>query len=719
MKFYQNWEAARYNPETKELYETFKANVPGNVQYDYAVSHGFGDIQYSDNVKQFKKIEDYWWIYKTKINYELKAGESLWFVSEGIDYKFDIALDDNIIYSYEGMFSPVEIDITQSARKDSEISVIIHPHPKREGAGDCRDQADQSCKPPFCYGWDWNPRLLISGIWRDTYLETRDSSHINSCEPFYTLNKQRTSADVKFVTDCLQNVTYTVKDADGNVVYHGTDPEFTINNINLWWCNGQGDPYLYSYTAETSGHSVNGSIGFRTVELVMNTGATAEPKDFPKSRYPAPITIELNGRRIFAQGSNWVNPELFTGMVTKERYRELLTLASEANMNILRIWGGSGLNKPEFYELCDELGIMVWQEFMLSCNNYIGTEKYLSVLKKEAVSVIRQLRSHPSIVLWCGGNELFNEWSGMTEQSAALRLLNKLCYEEDFERPFIYTSPLFGMAHGGYFFRSTHEDLQDVFQIMNSAKNTAYSEFGVPSIAPVEQLKKIIPENEIFPVKATDAWIEHHGFESWEEDSWVFPSTLEHYFGKPSSIEEMVDNSALLQETGYKAIFEEARKQWPYCSVAINWCFDEPWITAAGNSLISYPNIKKSGYNAVKDSLRPVLASARIPRFDWKSGSLFSAELWLLNNSNDTVYQTITAIIEINGSEYEQISWKTGDVAARTNKLGPTVNFKIPECDSDAIMTLKLKTQDGSADSLYKLKVYASAAKRNEKKLNG
>lgn len=167
------------------------------------------------------------------------------------------------------------------------------------------------------------------------------------------------------------------------------------------------------------------------------------------------------------------------------------------------------------------------------------------------------------------------------------------------------------------------------------------------------------------------------------------------------------------------AIFEEARKQWPYCSVAINWCFDEPWITAAGNSLISYPNIKKSGYNAVKDSLRPVLASARIPRFDWKSGSLFSAELWLLNNSNDTVYQTITAIIEINGSEYEQISWKTGDVAARTNKLGPTVNFKIPECDSDAIMTLKLKTQDGSADSLYKLKVYASAAKRNEKKLNG
>ena len=116
----------------------------------------------------------------------------------------------------------------------------------------------------------------------------------------------------------------------------------------------------------------------------------------------------------------------FDSILTAEQYRELLVAARDANMNILRLWGGSGFKKKEFYEICDELGIMLWQEFVLACNNYVGTPAYLQILEQEATAVIRELRCHPSIVLWCGGNELFNDWS-------ALRLLNKLCYENDFD----------------------------------------------------------------------------------------------------------------------------------------------------------------------------------------------------------------------------------------------------------------------------------------------
>lgn len=703
MRFYQEWLASRYDENRKINYESFKAEVPGNVQYDYAVFKGFGDIQFADNVKKFKEIEDYWWVYKTTLNFDKKENEKVWFVSEGIDYIFDIKLDGDVIFSSEGMFSKTELDITEKAKKGSILEVVIHPHPKRKGADECRDQADQSVKPPFCYGWDWNPRLLVSGIWRDAYIEIRDEFYVNRCEPFYELSEDLKTAEVEFKTDATAVVTYTVFDQEGNIVYKGTEPKFTLKDINLWWCNGQGKPYLYSWTAETKGHFLRGKIGFKTLRLVRNGGTENEPREFPKGRYAAPITVNLNGRRIFAQGSNWVNPELFTGRVTKERYQELIDLAVEANINILRIWGGSGINKPEFYELCDEKGILVWQEFPLACNNYVGTKHYLEVLEKEAVSIIKDLRSHPCLAFWCGGNELFNGWSKMDDQSEALRLLNKLCYEHDFGRSFMSTSPLIGMAHGGYTFRDFWTGA-DVFESFNNSKHTAYTEFGVPSISPVEQLKKIIPKNELFPIEETESWTIHHGFSAWVGDSWLCLSTLRYYFGEPKSLEDAVEKSWWLQEVGYKAIFEEARRKWPYCSMAINWCFTEPWITAANNTAISYPNVKKAGYFAMKESLRPVLASARIPHFVWGGGDCFSAELWLLNNSPEVAESKINAFIEIGNERFELVNWQTGEVEALTNKIGPSLNFVLPYVENCDCFYLKLETADGKYNSSYKLK---------------
>ena len=710
------WTAARFDPKENILYDSFPSEVPGNVQYDYALHHGFGDYQFSNRVDQFKCLENYWWIYRASLQYTANKDERICFIAEGIDYNFDIRLDGAKIYSSQGMFTPVELDITDIAVPGSLLEIVIHPHPMREGAPVGRDQADQSCKPPFCYGWDWNPRLLISGLWRDAYIETRCPDYIHSCEPFYSLNETLDSAQVTFVTDCNAQVLYTLYDADGIVVYQGIQPDFQLTSPKLWWCNGQGVPYLYTWTAETAHCKKTGTIGFRTIRLVHNIGADQEPIAFPKSRYAAPITIELNGKRIFACGSNWVSPDLFPGRVDEKRYRTLLTAAKDANMNILRIWGGSGINKPEFYDICDELGIMVWQEFMLACNNYVGTESYLSILEQEARSILRSLRHHPSLVLWCGGNELFNGWSGMDEQSHALRLLNKLCYEEDITRPFLYTSPLVGMAHGGYFFRDP-ADGRDVFELFSSSHNTAYTEFGVPSLAPIAQLQKIIPSDELFPVAETPAWTAHHGFHAWIDDSWVGLNTINHYFGHSATLEELVQRSSWLQSAGYQAIFEEARRQWPYCSMAIQWCYNEPWITAANNSILSYPDVKKPAYDTIQNALRPILSSARIPHFQWQAGECFSAEIWLLNNSNHFVAKTITAIIQLGDEEYEQISWNSGLVEAHTNKLGPTIHFTLPNVDCDTLV-LKLITSDGEGDSSYCLSYRPMSSGKGEKKLN-
>ena len=690
MKFSQTWQASLLaTSDPASTIATFPAEVPGNLQYDLAVHEGIADtLMYSTTAERFLEVEDNYWKYETTLDYETKPGERAYFVAEGIDYIFDILIDGKTVYSHEGMYTKTEIDLSDIAHPGSALTVLIHPHPKLPGEfATPREMAAQSCKPPATYEWDWNPRLIISGIWKPCYVETRTKGYIRNCEPFYTLNADRTTAAVRFETDCDLPCTYTICDREGKVVYEGTEPACTLDNIHLWWCNGQGEPYLYTWTAKNAEHEVTGRIGFRTVKLVMNRGgADHEPLGFPKSRYPAPATVELNGRRIFAKGSNWVNPDLFFGRITEQQYRDLLIPAKEANMNILRLWGGSGFKKREFYELCDELGIMLWQEFVLACNNYVGTPQYLAILEQEATAVIKELRRHPCIVLWCGGNELFNDWSGMDDQSHALRLLNKLCYELDFERPFIMTSPLIGMKHGCYVF---DDGKQQVYEMFQNGHGTAYSEFGVPSAASVENLKKIIPEDELFPIEKSKSWIYHHGFKAWSEERWLCMDVYRKYFGEPACLEDVVDNTQWMQCEGYKAIFEEARRQWPYCSMAINWCYNEPWITAANNALFTYPAEKKPAYFAVKDSLRNTIASARLPKFDWKAGEEFSFELWYLNDAPVPVSDTVRATVKVGDKTYDFGTWETGEIGACENKQGETIRLTLPETDAhDLLLTL-------------------------------
>lgn len=701
MIFNQKWCGYVLNDEDGKN-EKFPAKVPGNIQMDIAEYKGWlKDLQYSTNAKKLEQYRNCFWKYETFLEFDNDAEDKVYFVAEGIDYEFDIILNDEKIWHQEGMYTPVQIDITDRVKSGDKLEVLIYPHPAApDSVPNSRDEARTSCKPPVTYGWDWNPHLLISGIWKPAYIETRKSDYIGNCEVLYELDLGTKSANVHFNISCEAECLCTISDADNNVIYSGNSTDCVIKNVNLWWCNGQGEPYLYNWTVENENYKKTGKIGFRTVKLVKNIGTLGEPDGFPKSRYSAPITLELNGRRIFAKGSNWVNPELFFGAVTPERYAELIGFAKDANMNILRVWGGAGICKNEFYEECDLQGIMVWQEFMLACNNYEGTKKFLSVLEQEAVSIIKNLRKYTSLVIWCGGNELFNGWSGMDDQSLPLRLLNSLCYQLDSKTPFLMTSPLTGMAHGGYFFRFEEKD---VFQYFNNAHFTAYTEFGVPSITDEESLRKIIPENELFPINKTNSWVYHNGFEAWGEEAWCFLSTLKYYFGQAKSLKEWSDNSEWLQSTGYQYVFEEARRQWPYCSMAINWCYNEPWINAANNCLITYPSKLKKAYFAVKNSLRSQIPTARISKFDWKSGEIFRAEVWYMNDSAYITNDEVTVSIVVGDEEYKLFDWNTGDVQPLSNKIGPSVNFELPHVKGTNKMILKLKSKYSDKCNEYEL----------------
>lgn len=700
MKYRQKWRGVRICDGASS--EEFEATVPGNIQLDYGEYIGFGDPMYGENCRKYEALEDDSWAYIARLEYERSDGERVWFVSGGIDYRYDILLNRKKIYSYEGTFKPVEIDITELLEGDDELCVYIYPHPKRVGARkNSRAEVSASCKPPVCYGWDWNPRLLISGMWQDAYVETRGRNYIFDCEPRYTLSDSFDKASVTFDIACDTACTVNFYAADGELIYSGDGKSFEVAEPRLWWCNGQGEAYLYRWTVENAECKRSGTLGFRRARLLRNAGAK-EQSGFPKSRYPAPFTMELNGRKIFMKGSNFVNPDIFWGRINEKRYAELTELAVSANMNVLRLWGGASFCKKEFYELCDEKGIMVWQEFMLACNEYSEDGHYLSVLESEAESMIKALRRHACIVIWCGGNELFNGWSGMSDQSLPLRLLGSLCYRLDRATPFIMTSPLEGMGHGGYVFYDDRYPYKDVYRCFQRATNTAYTEFGVPSISEISALRKIIPQKELSEITETPSWRLHHAMKAWLPQSHACIETLEAYFGKSATLEERIAQSDWLQTEGMKAIFEEARKQAPHCSAALNWCFNEPWITAANCSIVRYPAIPKPSYYAVRDALRPVLFSARVPRFDWCSGERFTAEIWLLNDSNREVCASVEVILKIGDIELFLLNWKNAKAEAAVNTEGASVCCRLPYVDTEH-MTLILRAADGEMSSEYKL----------------
>ncbi len=712
MKLYLEWQARAVRKDGHS--EWFAASVPGNVQYDYGKMMGCGDINWADNVTKFRATEEYTWEYRTWLSFEEMDGEKAYFVSEGIDYKFDILIDGECVLRHEGMYTRIEIDV--SGRSGQELVVRIHPHPKWKDAQFAdRQLAAQCAKPPVGYEWDWHPRMLVSGLWQEAYIELRSEDYIRRCEPFYALTDDYSRAELRFDIDCNVEPEIILYDPDGKEVGRGAN--ITVDDPRLWWCSGQGEAALYRYVARTSSHEVTGNIGFKRVKLVMNEGAWKEPYRFPKGRSVAPIQIELNGRRVFAKGSNWVNPDIYNGLIGEARYEALIRLAKEANMNIFRCWGGSGTNKKAFYDLCDRMGIMVWVEFPLACNNYIGSEHYLKVLEQEARAIIEQLRSHASIVMWCGGNELFNKWSGMDDQSLALRLLNSLCYQLDRDKPFIMTSPIYGMSHGGYTFYDELNEC-DCFTAMQNCKATAYTEFGVPGTPDVDYLKQFIPEGELFPIDRSGSWRLHHAFGANGEEKWLCMDMLEMYATDGlDTLEKVVETSQWLQCEGYKGIFEEARRQAPYCSMAINWCYCEPWMTACNNSIVAYPVQPKKAYYAVQDALRPTMPSARIPKFQWKGGETFTAEVWLLNDAPAAANEKITAVIELGGVEYEMLTWNSGEVPAGTNKIGPSINWVLPNVAEAKTITLTLKTESGIV-SEYTYRYRARRAPRVNRQLN-
>lgn len=701
MKFHQKWHG--YKVENGIYGSAFTVQVPGNIQKDYSDYMGWGDHNYMDNCKRFQTIEDCFWSYKTEIEYENEENKRVFFVSNGIEYEYDIKLNGKVLLHHEGMYTKIELDITDELKNGNELEILIYPHPKRPNVPIDHTQAAQSVKPPVSYGFDFYPRIIVSGIWDETYIETRGEAYIRDAEAVYTLSDDLTAADIHFDIDCAADTEIKIFDMQENLVYSGCETDIHLDNINLWWCRGQGDAYLYKFIVSSLENSVSGKIGFRKVRLVMNENAWKD-SNAVKTRAAAPMTVELNNRKIFAKGSNFIPPDVFTANTTEETFRTLLELAKEANMNMIRAWGGAVINKDFFFDVCDELGLMLWQDFPLACNNHVGTPKYLSVLEEQARAIVKRIRRHACHVIWCGGNELFNFWSGMTDQSHAVRLLNKIAYEDDYYKPFIPSTPLEGVGHGFYHFYD-ETSKRDVYRLFTEEKKNAYIEFATPSFASLGQLKRIFDEETLRNPKDEEnsPWNIHHVFRAWYSNSWGCFGILDRVFGKQNSIEAYVENSQLLQAQSLKFIFEQARRRKGECSMVLNWNFNDSWCTAAGNNLIEYPLTRKPVYFAVQSSLKDVIPSIKPTKFTYSSGETFEAELWLLNDSPKPATANVEVFLTVDGETKLIDLWNTETAEPNKNSKGKILSFVLPETKTQ-IISIILKSEVGTNEYKFLLK---------------
>lgn len=696
------WTLSHAEDKCAEPKDKIPATVPGAVQLDYAKAFEYKPYYYGLNFKQFDWMEDEYFFYESVLDFSCAEGQRAVLVFDGIDYEYEIEIDGEPLACGKGAFTPVKIDVSRYSGRAVPIKVTVFPIPKEMPYPQKRFQARSSCKPASSYGWDWHPRLVPSGIWGDVRIEIFSLPAARDVEVTYRLTDDLSAVTVNAEFTALGCGTLTAEliSRDGKVAAQkeitasdGATESFTLtlDSPELWYPRGYGEQPIY--TLKISGaDSTERKLGFRRSKLIMNTGAAAAYENtWPRGPLPAPMQLEINGKKVFAKGSNWVNTEIFPALATPERYDELIALACDANMNIFRMWGGQYINHEYFYDKCDEMGIMLWQEFMLSCNLHPDTDAYLDTLKQEATSIIKRLRSHPSLAFWSGGNELFNSWSGMTCQSHPLRLLGSLCYELDRFTPFNMTSPLYGVTHGSYVkvmldpADTKRGDLsrgEEFICAVKRSQSTAYTEFGCNAASPKEYILKYIMDEECFERcdERNEVWVKHHAFDAWNAITWISKPEVEYFFGSFDGTTDLVKKSIYLQNLGYKSLFEEMRRQAPLCSMAINWDFNEPWPCAAGNSLVNWPAEPKECLKSVKEALRPTILSLSVPHNRYLTGECFCGEVWLLNDSDTAADAATAEVYLVCGGEKTKIATLTTPAAAaRANSRGESFEFTVPD----------------------------------------
>ena len=615
------------------------ATVPGNVQGDLEAAHRLKPLWYGvgdSGIEAVSKKD--WWYRKDFTIPPSFGGTRLTLVFDGVDQRGEVWFNGKQLGSNTGMFKRFQFDVTAVAKAgmSNQLAVRIAPCPDPKD----RRKPSMELKSHTRTGWDWGTPLESLGIWKDVRLETTGPARIDWTRVQTKLNDDRTksnvivSLDIDSTVELPVNVRFQVSGhgQTGNATVvarlkpgrNVVEGEVPLENPALWWPNGQGEQPLYALTADL--RTAEGTVldqrsvrfGVRDLQWVHTEGA---PADFV-SRYQ----LVVNGRPVRTIGSNLIPADLLFGRMN-ERAMNLLRHAHAAGMNTLRLWGGGAIFHQPVYDLADELGIMLVQEFPLANFTPPKTDEYLAILDSTARDIVRQVRNHPSIVEFDGGNEM--PWNSKTDHPA-FHLLKKIVAEED-GRLFRATCPDLGATHGPWFF-----NLRNDCRGFDGGTSMRAGEFGASSPANLEVWHREIPIRSQWPIVGVDdpALIRKKVVRAvFAEDYWLRKPFLENAFGPFSDLPEIVEGGQWYGAEGLRYAIDAFRRRGRRIGGMTNWDFNEPWPNGAGSYLVDYDGRTMMTYDFFKQAVAPISLSLKYESIFFSPSTGIKTELFLVSDA--------------------------------------------------------------------------------------
>jgi beta-mannosidase len=588
--------------------------VPGDV---HTALIGAGIIEeplYALNSKDCGWMEEKeYWLFR-RFDHSVSDAQAV-LTFDGLDLTAKIWLNGIYLGEHNNAFYPAEYDVSGIIRDGGNLLVVRLD----EGVHDVRDkditftegswEASQPYrvwirKPQYVYGWDWTVWLPTVGIWRGVAIVERRGAYIDDIFMRSVFSKPARAcghAEISVEADCrvsdgkAYTLNYRVLMADGSLAAQGSVPadrkEFMIRieNPQLWWPNGAGEPYLYDVFFELTGggdtaDSKHMRHGFRTVEI--------EQRELGDGHVS--FTFLVNGEPVFIKGANWIVNDALVGRVTDDKTAALLLDAKNAHMNMMRVWGGGIYESGRFMELCDEYGILVWHDFMFACIYYPDHDgEFMESVKTEAVYNIKRLRNHPSLFGWIGNNEIQEMHQAISKRVIGREfngekifheLLPGLTAQYDPDRTYRPTSPYGGEEHAGdtegdqhiwhFTHRSDYAHYLDLWRFTSAFDMKFLSEFGIIGAMNHESAEKCISGEMLKP--GTEEWL-HHSNDF--NDHRILDIVIRHYWGDgrtdSMTVKEYILHSQVIQAEIMRHIYDDLRCKKFRCSGVLLWTWND------------------------------------------------------------------------------------------------------------------------------------------------
>ncbi|KAJ9655174.1 hypothetical protein H2201_008865 [Coniosporium apollinis] len=666
------------------------ARVPTNVHLDLMENDVIPDPFIGFNELECEWVADQSWTYRTELPelIEPQDGSVIVLAFDGLDTFAIVKLNGEVILTSDNMFVPHRKDVTNRMRygKENILEIdfasarlraieIKKAHPEHKWVGFNGDMARLAVrKAQYHWGWDWGPILNTCGPWREVRLETYQA-RISDLRVDYELSTNLKSVNGTLTAHvegtAARSVTFQVRITDATVFDARTEVdrdgmakvEFRVNEPKLWYPHGYGEQPLYEITAtvsrsEVDFHSTTRRIGFRKGELVQ------EPDEIGKSFY-----FRINGIDVFCGGSDWIPADSFTPRVSAERYRKWLEMMVDGYQVMIRIWGGGVWEVDVFYDLCDELGILVWQDFMFGCGNYPAFPGILKSIEAECVANVRRLRHHPCIVVYAGNNEDYqvqesfgliyhyedkDPESWLKTDFPARYIYEKLLPEVvEAESPhvayhpgspwgdgLITSNPTVGDMHQWNVWHGT----QEKYQIFDTLGGRFNSEFGMEAFPHIDTIRHFCThKSQLYP---QSRMLDFHNKADGHERR--IATYLVENFRTETDLEAFIHLTQLSQAEALMFGYRGWRRQWGQnrrCGGALVWQLNDCWPVTSW-SIVDYFLRKKPAYYAMRRALAPVAVAVKRAHHDWsithaRPAKTSDWELWIASSKTEPVTATV------------------------------------------------------------------------------